>query len=265
MIRTNDKVRGLRKQVKPSGNGAAGGHASVRGAPLEPARPTGRGRAAGRRRGAEPHDGDPDGRSFSVGQERRNPRASWRPFASPSPGRRISARLTTSETRTTRRWPTDPAGRPPRAHWSRRFAASRSGRFVAGRGVLWTGFEPATARVSTWCSTIELPRPGPAPVPIPCTEHARATIPRGMGQARRGPDGTSRLLEKSCRGPIPRRAAARDAGGSRTHLNRFAAGRPSVRLQRRAFRLDSRRCPRQEASLVLDLRTVACIPHTPRT
>jgi hypothetical protein len=60
--------------------------------------------------------------------------------------------------------------------------------------VRWTGVEPVTPRLKTWCSTSELPRPGPAPVPNPCTEHTPPTV-RRRGQARRGPDEASRLCE----------------------------------------------------------------------
>ncbi len=53
----------------------------------------------------------------------------------------------------------------------------------------------------------------------------------------------------------------KDAGGSRTHLNRVAAGRLAVWLQRQA---SVPSCPRQESNLVLDLRKVVCWSGTPR-
>ena len=49
------------------------------------------------------------------------------------------------------------------------------------------------------------------------------------------------------------RSQGRDAGGSRTHLNRVAAGRLAVWLQRQESE-----CPRQELNLVHDLRRVVC-------
>jgi hypothetical protein len=49
----------------------------------------------------------------------------------------------------------------------------------------------------------------------------------------------------------------RDAGGSRTHFDRVAAGGLAVWLQRRKY-------PRQESNLILDLRRVACASTTPR-
>jgi hypothetical protein len=58
---------------------------------------------------------------------------------------------------------------------------------------------------------------------------ATCQSPEWARPLRRGPDGASRLLENLCGGP---EAAARDAGGSRTHLNRVAAGRLAVGLQR---------------------------------
>ncbi len=91
----------------------------------------------------------------------------------------------------------DRSGRPsPSGSVVETFSASPSSRFSAGCSVLWTGVEPVTPRLRAWCSTSELPRPGPAPVPNPCTEHVLPTV-RRRGRARRGPDGTSRLPEKS--------------------------------------------------------------------
>jgi hypothetical protein len=49
------------------------------------------------------------------------------------------------------------------------------------------------------------------------------------------------------------RLVPKDAGGSRTHFNRVAAGRLAVWLQRRGVE-----CPRQELNLILDLRRVVC-------
>ena len=51
----------------------------------------------------------------------------------------------------------------------------------------------------------------------------------------------------------------RDAGGSRTHLNRVAGGCRAVWLQRHVIQ-----CPRQESNLVFDLRRVACKSATLR-
>ena len=55
----------------------------------------------------------------------------------------------------------------------------------------------------------------------------------------------------------------RDAGGSRTHFNRVAAGWQTVWLQRQGSQFKRRR---QESNLVYDLRGVACeVRHTPTT
>jgi hypothetical protein len=51
------------------------------------------------------------------------------------------------------REPTEPADRSPRAHVET-FRASPSSRFFADCGVLWTGVEPVTPRLSAWCSTL---------------------------------------------------------------------------------------------------------------
>jgi hypothetical protein len=56
-------------------------------------------------------------------------------------------------------------------------------------------------------------------------------------------------------------APARNAGGSRTHFNRVAAGRLAVWLQR--HRVGTRRCPRRESNPAFDLRGVACHPSHP--
>ena len=98
----------------PSGNGSSGGHASGRGAPLEPTRPTGQGRFGRRPHEAEASRRAPRLRPLAVGEGRRNPRASGRPFASHPPGRRVAVTLQSG------RGPTDPAARSPRAQWSRR-------------------------------------------------------------------------------------------------------------------------------------------------
>ena len=87
---------------------------------------------------------------------------------------------------------------------------------------LWTGVEPAdTQDISPGALPVELPRPGPAPVSIPFTEHA-PTDRRPTRRVRRGPDGTSRLLE-------------RDAGGSRTHF-RPGCSRSPGRLAPASYR-----------------------------
>jgi hypothetical protein len=51
-----------------------------------------------------------------------------------------------------------------------------------------------------------------------------------------------------------------DAGGSRTHWTRLCRPPP-----RRVTSASSSQCPRQESNLVYDLRSVACVHHTPRT
>jgi len=70
--------------------------------------------------------------------------------------------------------------------------------------------------------------------------------------ARRCPAACLKLGRRS------RRAFARDAGGSRTHFDRVAAGRLAVWLQRLCYALARSR------TLVYDLRKVACEPVTLR-
>ena len=65
--------------------------------------------------------------------------------------------------------------------------------------------------------------------------HTTNRLMRGRGDVRRWP------------------GRIREAGGSRTHLDRVAAGCRAVWLQPRIIQ-----CPRQESSLVFDLRGVAC-------
>ena len=66
-------------------------------------------------------------------------------------------------------------------------------------------------------------------------------------------------IRSSRTGNPGRQSGGRDAGGSRTHLDRVAAGGLAVWLQRQ----EKRRCPRQESNLVRDLRTVVCAPPHP--
>jgi hypothetical protein len=100
-----------------------------------------------------------------------------------------------------------------------------SGRVGAGcfsaRGV-GTGVEPVTARFCVWCSTFELTSLDTAIGQKPFAEHAPPTAStRGQGDERRW--------------PRPHHRFQRDAGGSRTHLHRVAAGRRAVWLQRHDF------------------------------
>ena len=91
------------------------------------------------------------------------------------------------------------------------------------------------------CSTSELPRPGPAPVSIPCKEHAPPTVGR-RGRRASGPTGPAACLIIGA--AEPRFGfAARNAGGSRTHLNRVAAGRLAVWLQRRPNEWSRKKSP----------------------
>jgi hypothetical protein len=141
----------------PSGNGPSGGHASGRGTPLLPTRPTGEVRIGRRPHEAETPRHAPRLRPLAVGEGRRNPRVSGRPLASHPPGRRV-AEDASVRTRADRR------GRPsPSGPLVETLSASRSSRSSADRGVLWTGVEPVTPRLCAWCSTSELPRPRSRP------------------------------------------------------------------------------------------------------
>jgi hypothetical protein len=197
--------------------------------------------------GSNPHDMKRArvGVPFAVGQGRRNPRASGRPSAPPPPDRRVVKTFRSG------RGPTVSAAHPPRAQWwSRCSGHPGSSRLVYNRcSVLWTGVEPVTSRVSAWCSTSELPRPGPAPVSNPCTEHTPPIVSR-RGECAAGPTG-------------PAACFRRDAGGSRTHFGP-GCGRSPGRLAPASFS-SRRECPRQESNLAFDLRKVACLRHTPRT
>ena len=212
MHRKKGEKKGVVGCETPLGNGSSGGHTSGRGAPLLPTRPAGQVRFGKRPHEAETPGHAPRLRPLADGEGRRNPRASGRPFASHPPGRHVAMDASV-RTRADRR------GRPfPSGPVVETLHASRHSRFSADRGVLWTGVEPVTPRLKTWCSTSELPRPGPAPVPNPCTEHAVPTV-RRWGKTRRGPDEASRLRGPWYRAHTKKRRQARPARSRGTRLS----------------------------------------------
>ena len=91
---------------------------------------------------------------------------------------------------------------------------------------------------------VELPRPDAPHVSNPFTVRGGPIAERGP--SRRWPGASVACLR-------------RDAGGSRTHFDRVAAGCLAVWLQR----LSLLSCPRQESNLAFDLRRVACAPTHP--
>jgi hypothetical protein len=164
----------------PSGNGSSGGHASGRGAPLEPTRPTSQVRF-----GSRVHEAETP--RHACRRRRAAESACFRASVRVAPARpsRRGGRTSPDEGQPTRPpVPLGPSGRDV-------FSVPEQSVFSRLR-VRWTGVEPVTPRLKTWCSTSELPRPGPAPVPNPYTEHTLPTV-RRRGKARRGPDGASRL------------------------------------------------------------------------
>src|SRR5258705_13325944 len=89
----------------------------------------------------------------------------------------------------------------------------------------------------------------------------RAVGPSCVEPSNEGWDGRRVIV----RGWSPnRQSEGRDAGGSRTHLNRVAAGRLAVWLQRQEGESGGDPCPRQELNLVYDLRRIACTSPTLR-
>ena len=140
MAKTGDD-KGILGYKMPSGNGSSGGHASGRGAPLEPTRPTGQVRFGRRRHEAETPR--PCAASASLCRRRRAAEsACFRAsvgVALARPSRR-EGRFSPDEA--------DRRGRPsPSGPVVETFSASRSSRSSADRGVLWTGIEPVTPRL----------------------------------------------------------------------------------------------------------------------
>ena len=86
-------IKGTLRCKTPLGNGSSGGHALRRGAALLPTRPMESGpRPAGTHMRPKPHDMRHVCVPIAVGEGRRNPRASGRPFALHSPGFRAATR-----------------------------------------------------------------------------------------------------------------------------------------------------------------------------
>ena len=111
-----------------------------------------------------------------------------------------------------RRWPI--------TRWPASLGPHRSRFSACGVG---TGVEPVTARFSVWCSTTEL------------TWLTRPSVRTHLRNARRQPP----HMRTGHRAPLarPYHCFRRDAGGSRTHLDRVAAGCRAVWLQRHIGRV----------------------------
>lgn len=188
-------------------------------------------RASGRRTGRRSQRGrrsvGPDGglrRRDALGRSRRAPGSRSIPPRA-TVRRRLSGRGPTLHGRRHCCPGRAPAGRPePRREPTGRPAAPLGpGESVFSRHVeRWTGFEPATPRLRAWCSTTELPQPDATLVPSPVREHSAPIAVGEAGAPLAG--GIGRLHETRCG-----HSAAKDAGGSRTHLKPVCSRPPHRR------------------------------------